>query len=154
MINVSEKKTSRVMVIFEFRRLIDTNACSKIIREKRKILIYGTCVKDEHPEILKKFVENRVPLAVCLEWEHMNMVGFKLATMMKSCMLEEITVVTVDGSPHCVQLHMMVEECRKLVPGIKINHYVIYKGKVVEVSVKAVKTARYLSKVEKLISTH
>ncbi len=147
------RKPLRVIVIFEFRRLIDTNACSRVIRGKRKILIYGTCVKDEHPEVLKKFIEDRVPLAVCLEWEHMNMVGFKLATMMKSCMLEEVTVLTVDGSPHCVQLHMMVEECRKLIPGTRINHYVIHKGEVIEISDKAVKTARYLSKVEKLIRT-
>ncbi len=137
---------------FKFRRLIDTNACSKLIREKKKLLIYGTCVKDEHPEILRKYVEDKVPLAVCLEWEHMNMVGFKLITMIKSCELEEISVLTVDGSPHCVQLHMMVEECKKIIPNINVKHYVIYKGNVIEVSERAVKTSRYLSKVEKLLA--
>ena len=147
-------KNSEVITIFELRRLIDTNACYRIIREKRRILIYGTCVKDEHPEILREIAKDKVPLAVCLEWEHMNMVGFKLATIMKSCILDEVTVLTVDGSPHCVQLHMMVEECRKLVPEVKINHYVIYKGKAIKVSDRAVKTARYLSKVDKLISAH
>ncbi|OYT61027.1 MAG: 4Fe-4S ferredoxin [Desulfurococcales archaeon ex4484_217_1] len=134
-----------------FRKLIHVNACSRMIRKLRKILIYGTCLRDEHPEILETFSKSRVPLAVCLEEEHMNMVGFKLATMMKTCGPHEIVVLTVDGSPHCVQLHMMVEECLKLVPGIAIKHYVIYKGDVIEVSPKVVKTARYLSKVKKLL---
>lgn len=134
-----------------FRKLIHVNACSRMIRKLKKILIYGTCLRDEHPEILEKFSTDRVPLAVCLEEEHMNMVGFKLATMMKTCEPNEIVVLTVDGSPHCVQLHMMVEECLKLVPGVTVKHYVVHKGDVIEVSSKVIKTSRYLSKVKKLL---
>lgn len=134
-----------------FRKLIHVNACSHVIRKLKRILIYGTCLRDEYPEVLYEFSKDYVPLAVCLEEEHMNMVGFKLATIMNSCKPIEIVVLTVDGSPHCVQLHMMVEECLKLVPGINVKHYVIYKGETIEVSSKAIKTARYLTKVKKLL---
>lgn len=134
-----------------FRKLIHVNACSHAIRRLKKILIYGTCLRDEYPEVLNEFFKNYVPLAACLEEEHMNMVGFKLATIMNSCKPIEIVVLTVDGSPHCVQLHMMVEECVKLVPEINVKHYVIYKGKVIEIPSKAIKTARYLTKVKKLL---
>lgn len=135
-----------------FRRLIDTNACASEIRKKKKILIYGTCIKDEHTNILKDFAKDTVPLAVCLEWEHMNMIGFKLVTMLRACEIRELIVLTIDGSPHCVQLHMAVEECKKIIqnpPSIK--HYVIHKGKLIEVSDRAIKTSRYLSKIEKLL---
>ena len=133
---------------------MSTNVCSREIREKRKVLIYGSCIKEEYPEILEKFREEYVLLSVCLEKEHMNMVGFKLLGMMKRCQPEEIIVLTVDGSPHCVQLHFTIEECSKILEEFKerIVHLVIENGKIRKISPETVKICRYLTKVERILA--
>jgi hypothetical protein len=66
--------------------------------------------------------------------------------------LEEVVVLTVDGSPHCVGLHHAVEEAAKVSgKDVMIRHVVIEEGSPIEVSNQAVKTARYLSRVERLM---
>ncbi len=139
-------------------KLIDCNARSKRIRSSDKMLIIGRCVEVEHSEALLPFKNAGYSVfSVCLEEEHINMVGFKLAGILRRCrdFLKEVAVLTVDGSPHCVQLHFMVEEAFKvtgLEGDIRRRHFVISKGEgVVEVPKESVKVARYLSKVSKLI---
>lgn len=123
------------------------------MREKRRLLVYGTCILYEYPEVLSRFSEGRVALGACLEAEHLNIVGLKLASMFARVELEEVAVLTVDGSPHCIQLHHAVEEAKK-VSGrdINVRHFVIEDGEAREVSPEAVKTARYLSKIQRLLS--
>jgi len=135
----------------EYRKLLSFNAAGRELRDKKRLLIYGTCVRDEHKEIFQKFASERIPLAVCLEEDHFNMVALKLASIVARVDLDEIVVLTVDGSPHCVQLHHLVEEVER-VTGKRVNvkHYVIEKKKAIEINRDIVKTARYLSKVKKL----
>ncbi len=141
---------------YKIPRLIDVNARSRIFRDKRKLLIIGRCVELEHPNILARYIESGEygVLSVCLEAEHVNMVGFKLAGIIARNNLEEIAVLTVDGSMHCTQLHWMVEEVFKIIKydNIKRKHIVIYKGREYEVNEKAVKTSRYLYHVNRLLS--
>ena len=134
------------------RRLIDVNACARALRENPRLLIYGLCVADEHPHLFERLAAGRVPLGVCLEAEHMNMVALKLASIAARLPLEEVVVLTVDGSPHCVQLHFMVEEVNKILGGrLRVRHFVIERGKLIEIDERVVKTARYLSKVKRLL---
>ena len=137
---------------FPYREFMTINVCSRKIREKKKILLYGKCVRDEYQEIFHSYSEGRIPLAVCMEREHINMVGFKLAGLLARVDVEEIVVLTVDGSPHCVQLHFALEEVEKIL-GRKIErkHYVIEDGRVVRVSNIAVKKARYISWINKIL---
>ncbi len=140
--------------MYRIPRLIDVNARSRIFRDKRKLLIIGRCVEIEHPEILEKFPQNEYGiLSVCLEAEHVNMVGFKLLGILARGDYEEVSVLTVDGSMHCTQLHWMVEEVFKIgrYRNISRRHYIIYHGKIYNVSTDAVKTSRYLYKVDKLL---
>ncbi|MHA1721710.1 MAG: 4Fe-4S ferredoxin [Candidatus Baldrarchaeia archaeon] len=136
-------------------KLLRINAGDRRAKEKGKLLIYGECVKDMWPQIFKNFLKDHFAVAVCLEAEHMNMVAFKLATMIKNIKPNQVTVLTVDGSPHCVQLHMTVEEVRKIVenlsPQTNYKYYVINKGELIEVPRKCIKTSRYLSKIKKLL---
>jgi hypothetical protein len=118
----------------------------------KKLLLYGTCIAEKYPNILEEYREGRVALAVCLERDHMNMVAFKLATMVKSAKLEEITVLTVDGSPHCVQLHQTVSEVNRLFEDPPTTRYfVVEHGKLYEIDAKAVKASRFLVKISKLM---
>ncbi len=132
---------------------IETNACSKEIRSKRTLVLYSKCIEREHPEILEELAKDAAKLSVCLESTHMNMVGFKLVTTLRACPPDKLIVLTVDGSPHCIQLHYLVEEAVKAT-GYKgeVKHYVTTKGKLYEVPKEAVKLSRYLHKIARLIT--
>ncbi len=140
---------------YEVPRLIDINAKSRLFRGKDKLLIIGRCIEIEHRDVLNGFRDKGYGmLSVCLEAEHVNMVGFKLAGILARGSYSEVAVLTVDGSLHCTQLHWMVEEVFKIMGlGDKVSrrHYVVYKGRLYEIPLEAVKTSRYLYKVAKLI---
>ena len=144
-----------VDLVYTIPRLIDINAYSKLFKNKKKLLIIGRCLEIEHRNRIDEFIEKGyAPLSVCLEAEHVNMIGFKLAGIIARGNYDEIAVLTVDGSLHCTQLHWMVEEVFKIMDldkRIIRNHYVIYKGKVYQIPLDAIKTSRYLYKVAKLI---
>lgn len=117
------------------------------------LLIHGTCVNVEAPQIVKEFSKRRVPLQVCLEKEHMDMVGFKLTTILKASKPKDLIVLTIDGSPHCLQLHFAVEQAKDIArSAVKVAHYAIEHGKLFEISSKAVKAARHLSQIEGLLN--
>lgn len=134
-----------------YRDLMDVNCASRKIRSTRKILLYGKCVRDEYPEIFDSFSNNRTALAVCPEKTHFNMICLKIASILARVKLEELVVLTVDGSPHCIQLHHIVEEARKITKSENtiFKHFVIEGGKIIEVGEKEIKVARYLSKIKK-----
>lgn len=138
--------------VYAYKRLTETNAASRLLRERRRLLVYGACIRDEYPQLFEEFSKGRVPLAVCLEAEHFNVVALKLASIFARVNLEEVLVLTVDGSPHCVGLHHAVEEALR-VTGREFNvrHVVVEEGTVVEVDRQAVKTSRYLSRIQHLL---
>jgi len=138
-----------VLELAPYRKLLDVNVTCKAIRGVRKLLIYGTCVRDEHPSIFEEHARGRVPLAVCMEEEHFNVVALKLASIAARVKLEELVVLTVDGSPHCLQLHMVAEEVDRIVGGLPRKHVVVEEGRVVEIDPEIVKVARYLSRVQR-----
>jgi len=139
-----------------YRDLMDVNCASRKIRSTRKILLYGKCVRDEYPEIFNSFSSNRTVLAVCPEKTHFNMICLKLASILARVRLEELIVLTVDGSPHCIQLHHIVEEARKItgVKNVLFKHYVVENGRAIEINDKEIKIARYLSKIKRLLEAH
>ncbi len=129
---------------------METNVGSRRLRELGKLLLYGSCIEVEWPEHLRALSEGRFAASVCLEREHYNMVAYKLACAARASNLSEVVALSVDGSPHCVQLHMLVEEVRKLIGGFEALHYVVYKGRLYRVEAEDVKLSRYLSKVARL----
>lgn len=139
---------------YKLPRLMDVNVASRHIRSRRKLLVVGRCVEAEKPWALEMFPEDEYArLSVCLEEEHVNMAGFKLAGILARVDLDEVAVLTTDGSMHCVQLHFMVEEVFRIAqPRAQRRHFVAEGGRVVEVPAEAVKTARYLSRVARLLS--
>ncbi len=116
----------------------------------REILIYGSCVEAEHPEILKKF-KNCTALPICLEKFQPEQVAWKIAMIASLNKIRSISALTMDGSPRCIQLHFSIEDLRKLLPELKVKHYVVEKSELHEISSEAIRAARHLSKVEKLI---
>jgi hypothetical protein len=138
----------------DIQHLMRTNVGDQALRERGKLLLVGSCM-DRHSDILKKFTEGeegRVALHVCLEETHVNQAGFKVASIIRYAGISEVIVLTIDGSPHCVQLHYIVEDIKQhFTPEIKTTHFVVEKGIVHEISPEAVKRSRHLSKIQKML---
>jgi len=142
-----------VTCFYKLPRAIDLNAASRLLRTRPKLLIVGRCLEAEKPWVLERFPDNEyAKITVCLEAEHVNHVGFKIAGILARVPFEEVSVITTDGSMHCVQLHFMLEEIYKIMkPGAKRRHFVVRGDEIIEVPPEAVRTARYLSKVASLL---
>ena len=132
--------------------LLSINVGSKYLRQSDKFLLVGTCVPMEHPELYQKYAKNRVCLQICLETFHMNMAETKLASILKIHQPADILILTVDGSPHCLQLHILAEDMQRYfdLEG-RIQHVVIEKGKPYTIGNSAIKTARHLHKIQRLL---
>jgi hypothetical protein len=64
------------------------------------------------------------------------------------CEILRVAALTIDGSPHCIQLHFLIEDIKRhFTPEVETDHYVVEKGNVHQVSAAAVKRARHLSKI-------
>ncbi|MFX0169017.1 MAG: 4Fe-4S ferredoxin [Candidatus Hodarchaeota archaeon] len=132
--------------------LLSINVGAKYLRQANKYLLVGSCVPQEYPELFQQLAQDRVCLHVCLETFHMNMAETKLACITKIHQPEELLVLTVDGSPHCFQLHVLAEDMKRYFNlDSKIQHLVIEHGRLQQVSSSAVKTARHLNKVQHLL---
>ena len=118
-----------------------------------KILIASACLPVVAPQLYKQLVaEADFVLLACPEQESAMHYG-KLASMIRSSKPKLITVVTVDGSPHCFALQAAVNEAEYIL-GEKIErkHYVVLDGEeLVEIKPEAIRVARYLSLVTKIV---
>ncbi|MCR8433691.1 MAG: 4Fe-4S ferredoxin [Crenarchaeota archaeon] len=116
-------------------------------------LICSKCLKHVNPNLYSKLAEGKVVLEFCPE-ENGQLVYGKIASMIRSNKPNKITVVTIEGSPHCLTLQAAVNEAIYIV-GEKVEkeHYVLVNGEnLVKISPDAVRISRYLSLVDKLIS--
>jgi len=123
------------------------------IRETHKEwLIASACLPLVAPDIFQELSKNRAILLACPEREPPTHYG-KIASMIRSCKPQKLVVVTVEGSPHCFTLHASVNEAEYIL-GQKVHreHYVVLDGeKLITVDPQAVRVARYLHLVDKLI---
>ncbi len=135
--------------------LMSINVGDRRLREKGQLLLVGSCMNSRFPDIVEEYREKdggQAVLHVCLEEMHVNHAGFKIGSIIRYSDMSKVTVLTVDGSPHCVQLHFVVEDLKShFTPDIETVHFVVEKGKVHQVSPKAVKRARHLSKLESML---
>ena len=116
------------------------------------LLIASACLPYVNEELFRKVSEGKVALLACPEGEGSVHYG-KLATIFRVSKPRSVTVVTVDGSPHCFTLHASVNLAEYLVGSkLGVKHYVVVDGvELVEVSDDAVRLARYLSLVDKAL---
>jgi len=118
----------------------------------RDLVIASACLRFVNSEIVEKIARDKVVLVACPEREHPALYG-KIASIVRSLKPRSITVVTIDGSPHCLQLHAAVNEAEYIL-GEKLSkrHYVVVDGRDLhEISPDTVRVARYLHLVEKLV---
>jgi hypothetical protein len=117
------------------------------------IVLCGSCVSDEAiAEITVGDVPN-VILTVCLESIHQNIVCSKVSTIIKAIQPKFISILTVDGSPHCLELHSLAERAKFITnTSIPFRHFVIMGDRVLPVSSETTVLSRYLHVLEDIIT--
>ena len=116
------------------------------------LLIVGECVEKINPKALEELGRGRVVLTACPEEDGALLYG-KIGTMIRASRPRSITVLTIDGSPHCFLIHAAVNEA-VFITGEEIEqrHYVLVNGEeLVEISPDAIRVARYLHIVDRAI---
>jgi len=120
------------------------------------VVLYGYDIHQVAPHHLHRLVdgiEGRVNVYYfCAEKSHIHELAQKLSTILRLGKVGSLQILTKDGSPHDVQMHTLAEEVAENMDfrGI-VQHYVVEKGKLYEVSRKAVRKSRHLSEIEPTI---
>ena len=88
---------------------------SNIYDISETIIVVGSCLKNmqlDGYEKLQKISTNIYEL--CLEETHINMAITKIGGMLRTNKIKRIIFASVDRSPHCIQLHYIQDELRKM----------------------------------------
>ena len=132
------------------KNLLKTN-CFDV---NKKMIIIGSCLENMFPNIYQKLEQESTNIyEVCLEETHLNMVITKIAGMLARNDIKEIKFVTIDKSPHCVQLHYVVKELENIMDleKIHIGNYVATSEGLIEVPLKVIGLSKNLAKLSEMI---
>lgn len=121
----------------------------------KRLFIVSSCIARDFPELLKKHVgEEDYVVSTCPEKHHINLIGYKIISFISYSNIKEVTVLSVDGSLHCIQLQYIIENIKKrFFRDIKINHLVFIGGKIIRINEKIIALSRHLSKLQKNLSS-
>jgi hypothetical protein len=129
-----------------YRNILNCNIYDPVFKDK--FLIIGTCLEKMYPKILNNFEKEwKNIVRICLEQDHYNQLVAKLFDTLGAGNSHSVGFLTVDGSPHCVQVHYASKYLKRgLKVKVKFVHYVIEKsGKVFKVSMEEIDKSRNLS---------
>ena len=89
---------------------------------------------------------------MCLEEIHINMAITKIGGMLRTNRIKKIIFASVDKSPHCIQLHYIQDELRKMLnlSNIEIENYVIVDNELKKISTSTISLSKNLSKLSNL----
>lgn len=123
------------------------------------IIIVGSCLKYREPEGFEKLREISDNIyELCLEETHINMAITKIGGMLRTDKIHRIIFATVDKSPHCIQMHYIQDELKKMmsIDDIEIKNYVVINNELEEIAPKIISLSKSLfelkRKNEKIIS--
>ncbi len=120
-----------------------------------KLAIVAACLPYVSPKIFEEISKDKEVLFACPEKEPPFHYG-KLASMIRSSEPEEVYIYSIEGSPHCFTLHASANEAEYILgEKLKKKHFVVLNAeKLIEISPDAVRVARYLHVVDKLLKEH
>lgn len=117
------------------------------------IIIVGSCLKSVEPIGYKKLEEisNNI-YDICLEETHINMAITKIGGMLRTSKINNIIFASVDRSPHCIQLHYIQDELRKMMnlDSIKITNYVVVDNELIEIDKDTISLSKNLFELNKI----
>ncbi len=120
---------------------------------ENNLVVCGSCLPDMDKEAFEKVksISENI-FFVCLEIVHMNMLAHKLASILRIGKVKNLIFVSVDKSPHCVQLHYLRSELEKIMrlDKFKISNYVADAGNLVEILPETISLSKNLGSLSKL----
>lgn len=125
------------------KELMKTN----IYDVNKTIIVVGSCLKSREPQVFEQLQKITSDIyEICLEETHVNMAITKIAGMLRTHIIEKVIFVSVDKSPHCVQLHYIQDELCKMMGlnNIMIENYVADGGKFIKISPEAISLSKNL----------
>ena len=116
------------------------------------IIIVGSCLKNVQPKGFKKLESiSKNIYELCLEQTHVNMAITKIGGMIRTGKVHNIIFATVDRSPHCIQMHYIQDELRKMmnIDNINIKNYVVVNDELIEITKETISLSKNLSELKK-----
>lgn len=116
------------------------------------IIIVGSCLKSVQPKGFKKLESiSKNIYELCLEQTHVNMAITKIGGMIRTGKVHNIIFATVDRSPHCIQMHYIQDELRKMmnIDNINIKNYVVVNDELIEITKETISLSKNLSELKK-----
>ena len=116
-----------------------------------KIIIMGSCLKYMQPKAYEKLIGlNLTIFDLCLEQTHINMAITKILGMIRAKKINKIIFASVDKSPHCIQLHYVQDEIRKLGFNTEFENYVAVDNNLIRINTDTISLSKNLSKLNKI----
>ena len=116
------------------------------------VIIVGSCLKYREPEGFEKIKEfsNNI-YELCLEETHINMAITKIGGMLRTGKIHNIIFATVDKSPHCIQMHYIQDELKKImnIDDIDIKNYVVVDNELEEITPEIISLSKNLSELKR-----
>lgn len=117
----------------------------------QEIIIVGSCLKRMQPNAFEVLEKMNLPIFdLCLEQTHINMATTKILGMIRAKNIRKIIFASVDRSPHCVQLHYIQDEIRKLGLEVEFKNYVAVENCLIEISKEVIALSKNLFKLNKM----
>lgn len=75
----------------------------------------------------------------------------KIGGMLRTNKIHKIIFATIDKSPHCIQMHYIQDELKKMmsIDNIEIKNYVVVNNELEEITPETISLSRNLSKLKK-----
>ena len=122
---------------------------SNIYDVDETIIIVGSCLKCMQPQGFEQLLEisNNV-YELCLEETHINMAITKIGGMIRTNKVKKIIFASVDRSPHCIQLHYIQDELRKMMDllDVTIENYVVVDNELIKINPEIISLSKNLKK--------
>ncbi len=120
---------------------------------KDDLLLTCTYSQDVDPYAYNSLSEGRNVFSFCPELHHLDKLGFKLCTIFRLKRVKSLHVLTKDGSPHSMQIPLMVQEAAEDVGFDKANirYFCLEGGQVHEISDLTIRKARHYSEIEQVL---
>lgn len=131
------------------KELMSTN----IYDVKDEILICGKCLKDVNEIGYNKLLSICPNVyGVCLQETHIDMLISKITAMISTGKIKKIIFASVDGSPHCVQLHYIRKEINRRIKHLEyeIKNYVLLNDEIIEIDENTISLSKNLAMIKKL----
>lgn len=111
-----------------------------------EIIIVGSCLKAMQPKAFEEIENMNLPIfEICLEQTHINMAITKILGMIRANKIRRIVFASVDKSPHCIQLHYIQDEIRKLGFDLSFENYVAVNNALIKISKETITLSKNLS---------